>query len=120
LSKIQKVGTDPDPRFTLANERTFLAWIRTSMGLILAAVVVSTLLSSLLEFEILAIVLSSLLSFFGAGLGLWAWFRWRSTEVALRLGRSIPRTSVLALLASVTAVFGITMIVVGVVTLVGF
>ncbi|WP_411194591.1 YidH family protein [Rhodococcus jostii] len=32
------MGTDPDPRFTLANERTFLAWIRTSLGLLAAAV----------------------------------------------------------------------------------
>ncbi|MGM7411321.1 YidH family protein, partial [Acinetobacter baumannii] len=24
-----KVGEEPDPRFTLANERTFLAWTRT-------------------------------------------------------------------------------------------
>ncbi|MGQ0846586.1 MAG: YidH family protein [Sporichthyaceae bacterium] len=29
---------DPDYRFTLANERTFLAWIRTSLGLLAGAV----------------------------------------------------------------------------------
>src|SRR3954462_10286719 len=27
-------GAAPDPRFTFANERTFLAWIRTSLALI--------------------------------------------------------------------------------------
>lgn len=27
-------GSDPDPRFTLANERTFLAWVRTSLALL--------------------------------------------------------------------------------------
>ena len=31
---IYGVGTEPDPRFTLANERTLLAWIRTGLGLI--------------------------------------------------------------------------------------
>ncbi|MBM4509720.1 DUF202 domain-containing protein, partial [Rhodococcus hoagii] len=31
-------GEDPDPRFTLANERTYLAWVRTGLGLIAAAV----------------------------------------------------------------------------------
>ena len=31
---LRDVGEDPDPRFTLANERTFLAWIRTAMALI--------------------------------------------------------------------------------------
>lgn len=29
---IYGVGTEPDPRFTLANERTLLAWIRTAMA----------------------------------------------------------------------------------------
>ena len=28
------VGRDPDPRFTLANERTYLAWNRTALALI--------------------------------------------------------------------------------------
>ena len=30
----------PDIRFTLANERTFLAWLRTAIGLIAAGVAV--------------------------------------------------------------------------------
>src|SRR6202040_4485571 len=33
-------GVEPDYRFTLANERTFLAWQRTSLGLLAAAVAV--------------------------------------------------------------------------------
>ncbi|NMS52334.1 YidH family protein, partial [Vibrio parahaemolyticus] len=28
----KKQGEDPDYRFTLANERTFLAWVRTALG----------------------------------------------------------------------------------------
>lgn len=31
-------GIEPDPRFTLANERTFLAWIRTSFALIAGSI----------------------------------------------------------------------------------
>jgi putative membrane protein len=31
-------GTEPDPRFTFANERTFLAWIRTALALLIAGV----------------------------------------------------------------------------------
>ena len=30
------IGTEPDPRFSLANERTFLAWIRTALGFLAA------------------------------------------------------------------------------------
>lgn len=31
-------GEEPDPRFTLANERTFLAWIRTSLAFLAGGV----------------------------------------------------------------------------------
>ena len=36
-------GTEPDPRFSLANERTFLAWIRTSLALVAGGVGVHAL-----------------------------------------------------------------------------
>jgi len=35
------VGTEPDPRFSFANERTFLAWIRTALGFVAAGVAVA-------------------------------------------------------------------------------
>jgi len=31
-----QVGEEPDPRFTLADERAFLAWMRTSLALLAA------------------------------------------------------------------------------------
>jgi putative membrane protein len=31
-------GVDPDRRYSLANERTFLAWIRTSLALVADAI----------------------------------------------------------------------------------
>ena len=36
-------GTDPDPRFSLANERTFLAWVRTGLALVAGAAAVDAL-----------------------------------------------------------------------------
>ena len=33
-ASLRDVGEDPDPRFTFANERTFLAWNRTALALI--------------------------------------------------------------------------------------
>lgn len=36
----------PDPRFTLANERTFLAWIRTSLALLASGVAVDAFVTS--------------------------------------------------------------------------
>ena len=40
-------GTEPDPRFTLANERTFLAWIRTSLALLAGGVAVEAFMADL-------------------------------------------------------------------------
>ena len=36
--KISRLGEAPDYRFSLANERTFLAWIRTALGFLAAGV----------------------------------------------------------------------------------
>lgn len=36
--KISRLGEAPDYRFSLANERTFLAWIRTSLGFLAGGV----------------------------------------------------------------------------------
>ena len=40
---VYRHGTEPDPRFTLANERTFLAWIRTALALIAGGVALEAL-----------------------------------------------------------------------------
>lgn len=81
-------GDDIDPRFTLANERTFLAWIRTSLGLLAAA-------AGLLAIDLpwpsvvergLALLLAA-----AAGVsGPIAWYRWRQVERAIAEGRVAP------------------------------
>ena len=45
-------GTEPDPRFTLANERTFLAWIRTSLAMVAGGIAVEAFTSGLFAPEI--------------------------------------------------------------------
>ena len=42
------LGEDPDPRFTLANERTFLAWIRTSLALVAGGIGLDTFVSGVM------------------------------------------------------------------------
>ena len=113
MKKLLSIGKDPDPRFTLANERTFLAWIRTSMALILGAIVVATLLPEIAVLKNYVAPLSIALSLMGAALAIWAWTRWRKTELALRLGNSLPLSRVLMLLAILVALLGITMLAIG-------
>ncbi|MDQ1555047.1 MAG: putative rane protein [Actinomycetota bacterium] len=80
-------GDEPDPRFSLANERTFLAWIRTSLALLAGGVAVAALhLSIPLPFRAAA---SLILVFLGAGAATNAWLSWANTERSLRRGRAL-------------------------------
>ena len=36
--RVYAVGEEPDPRFSMANERTTLAWLRTAMALVGGAI----------------------------------------------------------------------------------
>ncbi len=91
------VGTDPDPRFTLANERTFLAWIRTSLALIAGGV-------ALEAFDVpLPAELRSAVSVFmlvvAIILPLVAWVHWKQSERAMREERPLPFSFAIPVLA---------------------
>ena len=60
---VYDAGDDPDPRYTLANERTFLAWVRTSLAMLAGGVALHAL--GLPESEWLRSVLAVLLVLFG-------------------------------------------------------
>ena len=98
------VGTEPDPRFTFANERTFLAWIRTGLGFLAAGVAIAAVagLSSRLNLEIR--LASLLLVVCGLGCAVGAWARWVSNERAMREGRALPSSPLLLVLTGVVVV----------------
>lgn len=109
---LRTVGRDPDYRFSLANERTFLAWIRTSLALLAAGVAVIQFVSAFslpggrLTLGIVLIVLSLLI-------GATSYSRWERTERAMRLGQPLPASLVPRLLAiGLTAVALIALILV--------
>ena len=84
-----EVGEDPDPRFTLANERTFLAWARTALGLVAAAVGLEAFGTDVVGPVVRTVLVLGLLV--GAAVvGIFAFTRWLSVEGALRTGRSLP------------------------------
>ncbi|MDP7727575.1 DUF202 domain-containing protein [Mycobacterium sp. TY813] len=100
---------EPDYRFTLANERTFLAWQRTALGLLAAAVALVHFVPELVVVgarRIMGIGLAALaISTSWTGLQ-----RWRHAERAMRRGDPLPRHPSPGLLA-------IGLIVLGVITL---
>ena len=81
---------EPDYRFTLANERTFLAWQRTALGLLAAAVAVVQLVPelSIAGARHLLGILLALLAILTAGMGI---LRWEQADRAMRRGLPLPR-----------------------------
>ena len=81
-------GEEPDPRFSLANERTFLAWIRTSLSFLAAGVAVEAV--PLHIPEIVQRLLSLGFVILGVGAGVASWFRWALAERAMRRREPLP------------------------------
>jgi putative membrane protein len=98
-------GAEPDPRFTFANERTFLAWIRTSLALVAAGVAVEAFVSGLGEGTRTA--LAAALIGLGVATSVTAYGRWMAAERALRQNRPLPAPVLAPLLGYGVAVTGV-------------
>lgn len=102
-----------DYRFTLANERTYLAWVRTSLALVAGGIALSELVSgaSVLR-EVLALALVGC----GGSGALLAYRRWVTTEEAMRAGGPLPPSPlprVLALVLLVVAALTLVLVLLG-------
>ena len=86
---IREAGEDPDARFSMANERTFLAWVRTSLALLAGGVAVIQLVPS---FSVpggrhilgIALILLSIV------VAVSSYRHWAMSEQAMRLGHPLP------------------------------
>ncbi len=96
--RVYAVGSEPDPRFTFANERTFLAWIRTGLGFLAAGVglVAVAQLNASLGLEVR--IASVLLILCGLVCGIGAYARWMRNEQALRLSQPLPSSRLIPFL----------------------
>lgn len=98
-------GSEPDARFTLANERTFLAWIRTALALIAGGVALELLgLDLHPELRLAASLVLVIAGFITPAL---AWLSWTRTERALRRGEPLPATFLGPLLAVAVTAAGV-------------
>ena len=96
-------GEEPDPRFTLANERTFLAWIRTSLGLMAGAVAMEAFAGDEIP-EIIRTPLACVLLVMAALLATVSFRRWIRIEASMRHNRPlpVPQASILLVLGIAT------------------
>jgi putative membrane protein len=103
--RVYREGTEPDPRFTFANERTFLAWIRTSLALVAAGVALEAFVGGLVDSvrKSLAAVLVAL----GVVTSAAAYGRWMAGERALRQKRPLPAPLLAPLLGYDVAITGV-------------
>ncbi len=83
-------GTEPDPRFTFANERTFLAWSRTALALVVAGLAIVQLLPPFPGVPAGRHLLGVPLIALGAVLAVAAYAEWVRNQRALRRGEAMP------------------------------
>jgi len=110
-SSVYGHGSEPDPRFSLANERTFLAWVRTALALVAGAAAIDALplplpdpLQDLLAG---ALALAGLLT---AGA---AWRGWSRTERAMREGQALPANPAMLIVLVAVAIAAVVLGVAG-------
>ena len=82
-------GTEPDPRFTLANERTFLAWIRTSLAFLAGGIAVEAFTEDLFP-EPMRTIMAVVLLLLGVLISAGAAWRWVGVERSLRRQAPLP------------------------------
>lgn len=112
-------GTEPDARFTFANERTFLAWNRTALALIVAGLAIVQLLPPFRGVPWGRHLLAVPLIVFGAVLSIGSYIAWVRDQRALRSGRPLPHSllpHLLTIIVSITALLAALVVLLSVVT----
>lgn len=98
-------GREPDARFTMANERTFLAWIRTSLALIAGGIALEALGLGLHDgFRIAASITLLAAGILAAPL---AWANWAHIERALRNDQPLPAGIFPMIMAIIVSIVGV-------------
>src|SRR5262245_23867627 len=108
-------GVEPDARFSYANERTFLAWIRTALALVTAGLAITQLLPPF-HFSGGRRLIGLPLIALGVVIAVLSLGNWKANEQAMRTQRPLPRSplpAVSAVVVSVVAIIGLVLTVSG-------
>lgn len=108
--EVRGEGNTPDYRFSLANERTFLAWLRTALALIGGGFAVDQFLPDLGRAWRIGLALALLAA--GVLCALRAVNHWVRCERAMRRGEDLPVSRFPALLGIAIGVVAVAMVVV--------
>lgn len=102
---VYDLGDEPDPRFSLANERTFLAWARTAFAILAGAVALHSLdVPSTVWLRTVIVVLLIVLAVLCTVMSI---IRWARVERAMRLHQRLPAFTAGFVLAASLVVIGV-------------
>lgn len=99
----EQPGSEPDARFTFANERTFLAWNRTALGCVVGGLAVSHVLKPENGSTVGPKVAGLALMVLGGLLAMFSHRNWALSQRALRLREPLPRSPLPMLVSVITA-----------------
>jgi putative membrane protein len=100
-------GTEPDARFTFANERTFLAWSRTALALVVGGLAIAQLLPPFPGVPWGRHVIGLPLILLGCAVSVVSYVEWRGNQRALRHGEPLARSHLPQILALAIAAIGL-------------
>jgi putative membrane protein len=102
---LREDGGEPDPRFTFANERTYLAWNRTGLALVGGGLAAGQLLD--FDSRVVRLLASLPPVLLGAAILALSYRRWEANERAMRLKQPLPHYGPPRTLAVLFALFSL-------------